>query len=238
MTKTTSLNNTKTMSAKIISFATQKGGVGKSTLLMLTAASIHNRTDKSVLVIDSDPQKSIKEIFKQERKERKIDKKPYDVIWFEWHQPRAEINFQKAIALAEKKYDIILIDVPGKMRGNEIYYSILTSDILIVPVVGSLLDANATYSFLESLPGIRAEKEEMGFPLEVYCVINKRDRTREYDLIEKIKQVPNIKFFYSPISNLVRYKRYISTYKDITDPSLKDDEFNKYFDEFITKCMS
>jgi len=58
------------MPAKIISFATQKGGSGKSTLLMLTAAALHNRTDKKVLVIDCDPQRLNGKRYLHQRKRR------------------------------------------------------------------------------------------------------------------------------------------------------------------------
>ena len=90
------------MCAKIISFASQKGGVGKSTVLMLTASALYRRTNKKVLVIDCDPQRSVKDIYNQDE-----DGDSFDVIAFNWKQPKPEVNFDKTIALAEKKYDVI-----------------------------------------------------------------------------------------------------------------------------------
>lgn len=217
--------------ARIISFATQKGGSGKSTLLMLTAAALHNRTDKKVLVIDADPQRSVKYIYAEEG-----SKDAYDVIGFNWRQSKAEVNFQKTIQLAERKYDVVLIDVPGKIEGKEVFFSILVSDVVIIPMVASALDIQSTIDFLKQIPEVRAEKERQGFPLEVYGVINKKDQTIEHLQLRQLAGIGGMKLFYSPISYLARYKRYLSTVHDITNPTDRNDEFNKYFDEFRTKC--
>ncbi len=216
--------------AKIISFATQKGGVGKSTLLMLTACAMHNRTDKKVLVIDCDPQKSVKEIYTQEN-----NPNSFDVITFDWKQPKPEVNFDKTIALAERKYDVIFLDIPGKIEGREVYFSILISDIVVVPIVASALDINATISFLASLPRIQELREKDGYKLDIFGVINKKDQTIEHSRLKELAGLGGLELFYSPLSNLVRYRRHISTVFDIVDPK-EDDEFNRYFEEFRTKC--
>jgi len=219
------------MPAKIISFATQKGGSGKSTLLMLTAAALKSRTDLKVLVIDCDPQKSVKDIFEKEGQQG-----GYDVISYNWSQPRPEVNFQKTLAIAERKYDVIFLDSPGKVEGKEVYFIVLVSDIVMVPVVASALDISATMKFLKTLPAVAEIKAKEGYDLKVFGVINKKDNTIEHHRIKDLNGLGGIQFFYSPISNLVRYKRGISTVNDITDPTIINDEFNRYFDEFRVKC--
>ncbi|MBT31484.1 MAG: hypothetical protein CMO01_17650 [Thalassobius sp.] len=219
------------MSAKIIAFATQKGGSGKSTLLMLTAAAIHNRTDKKVLVIDCDPQKSVKDIYKHENSNRS-----YDVISYNWSQPKPETNFQKTLAIAEKKYDLIFLDAPGKVEGKEVYFSILISDIVVVPVVASALDIKATINFLKTIPIVKEVKAKQGFDLKVYGVVNKKDNTVEHQRLTELNGIGGLELFSSSLSNLVRYKRGISTVFDITEPENTEDEFNHYFKEFLHKC--
>ncbi len=222
------------MITKVISFATQKGGSGKTTLLMLTAAAIHNRTDLKVLVVDADPQRSVKSIFIQESNE-----KSYDVYAYNWKQANPEVNFEKSLFLAKNKYNIILIDVPGRMEGAESYYSMLFSDVVIVPVVASQLDLMATRKFLEkAVPVIQEAKAQKNMaPLKVYGVINKKDQTIEYQNLKQLRGIGGLEFFYSPISNLARYKRSISTVRDIADPRDSTDEFNMFFDEFMSKCV-
>jgi len=217
--------------ATIISFATQKGGSGKTTLLMLTAAALHNRTHKKILVVDSDPQRSVKDISKAEEN---AGSKGYDVFAFNWYQPNPEVNFEKVLKIAQDKYDVILMDVPGNLRGKELYYSILFSDMVIVPVVASTLDINATIGFLEKLPEM---KEKQGGTLEVFGVINKKDGTIEHKNLYKLAGIGGLQMFYSPLSNLARYKRGVSTIYDIANPHDREDEFNHYFDEFRAKCF-
>ena len=207
----------------------QKGGAGKTTLLMLTAAALHTRTNKKILVIDSDPQLSVKAIFKQEN-----NPKSYDVFAFNWNQPKPEVNFEKVLTIAQGKYDVILMDLPGNVKTEEFYYSILFSDILIVPIVASMLDMNATEGFLEMIPEFQAKRPER--PLEVFGVINKKDQTIEQKYLHNLAGRGGMKIFYSTLSNLVRYRRFVSTFQDITDKNIKDDEFNMYFDEFCTHC--
>ena len=219
------------MNAKIVAFATQKGGSGKSTLLMLTAAAIHNRTDKKILVIDCDPQKSVKDIYKHEDA-----KGAYDVIAYNWSQPKPETNFQKTLAIAEKKYDLIFLDAPGKVEGKEVYFSILISDIVIVPVVASALDIKATINFLKTIPIVREVKAKQGFNLKVFGVVNKKDNTVEHQRLEEMNGIGGLKLFDASLSNLVRYKRGISTIYDITEPQNTQDEFNIYYNEFMDKC--
>lgn len=217
--------------ATIIAFATQKGGSGKTTLLMLTAVALHNRTNKKVLVVDSDPQRSVKDISKAEEDE---GVKGYDVFAFNWYQPNPEVNFEKVLKIAQEKYDVILMDVPGNLRSKELYYSIMFSDFVIVPVVASTLDINATITFLERLPEM---KEKQGGTLEVFGVINKKDGTIEHKNLHRLAGIGGLQMFYSPLSSLARYKRGISTIYDITNPLDPEDEFNQYFDEFRAKCF-
>ncbi len=216
---------------KIISFATQKGGAGKTTLLMLTAAAIHKRTNKKILVVDSDPQQSVKTIYKKEQ-EKGLNS--YDVFAFNWNQPTPEINFEKTLTLAKKKYDIILMDVPGNLKSVELYHSLVNSDIVIVPIVASILDINATITFLSYLEDIAKEYNKTW---EIYGVINKRDKSVEHSLLHKLAGKATMQLFYSSISNLVRYRRLVSTANDIVEEKVKDDEFNQYFDEFRKNCF-
>ncbi len=216
---------------KIISFATQKGGAGKTTLLMLTAAAIHRRTDKKVLVIDSDPQQSVKTIYK---KEQESGLNCYDVFAFNWSQANPEINLEKTLTLAKRKYDVILMDVPGNLKSTELYHSLVFSDIVIVPVVASILDINATITFLDYLEEI---KQTHNKKWEIYGVINKKDKTVEHALLKKLAEKAGLHLFYSSISHLVRYRRMVSTSIDIVDSKQIDDEFNQYFDEFRKNCF-
>jgi chromosome partitioning protein len=56
-------------------------------------------------------------------------------------------------------------------------------------------------------------------------------------LLHKLAGKAGMQLFYSSISNLVRYRRLVSTANDIVEVTTKDDEFNQYFDEFRKNCF-
>ena len=219
---------------KIIAFASQKGGVGKTTLLMLTASACHNRLKKKVLVIDCDQQASVKHIHRKEN-----TKKSYSVISFDWQKRGSQANFSRTIALAKAKHDLIFLDLPSKAQHNsEIYNALVISDIIIVPVIASSLDVHSTINFLNTLPQIVDIRNKSGLETKIYGIVNKKDSSQEYKyrLLDRLEGVGKLKLFYSPISNVIDYRRRISTVKDFTNPK-NDSEFNSYFDEFTTKCL-
>ena len=217
--------------SKIISFATQKGGSGKSTLSVLTATAINNRTNNKVLVIDADPQQTISGLHNRE----KDNGKSYDMIFFNWRR-LDEKDYQKLLSESIQKYDIIIVDVPGTMGGEEIFYSILFSDIVCVPIVPRVFDISSTIDFLKTLPTIAEKRKKTGRTFKVFGIPNKMDNTKETNYIDKINGVGGVQLFGSGLSNKIRYGRNISTVNTITADNVKD-EFNHYFHEFITKIL-
>lgn len=225
------------MSATVISFMNRKGGVGKSTLLLLTASSLYKRTGKKVLVIDADLQTSILGLRQEELDMEPESKAYYEIIGFSWTKKNASdiplLRFHKLIQEIENKYDYVLVDTPGKMEGEEIPLIMTISDFIIVPIIASSFDIQSTIDFLEIIPPIREEKVKEGFDLKVLGVVNKKDRSLEHKHLEALRGIAGMELFDTHISNLVRYKRDKSTLYDLVDPMEKDDEYNKYFKELI-----
>lgn len=207
------------MGATIISLATQKGGSGKSTLTVLIATALHNRTGKRVLVIDADFQQTINDNRTQEGERRNS----FEIVSFDYEK----YDFTKFITGVFDRYDYILIDTPGRLQGKDLGIYISISDFVIVPIVASLYDINSTIKFLQAIEPVR---NKSGF--KVLGVINKKDRTLEHDIIKNLQGVSGLKILNSSISNLARYKR-LSTHDTIVTANKKDDEFNLFFNELL-----
>lgn len=231
-------NNINNMSAKIISFMNRKGGVGKSTLCGLVAASLHLRKKCKLLLIDADEQLSIYEERLDELEEGAGSS--YDIIPFKWEKQDKKDNpvqrFCNLIAEKENSYDVILIDTQGRLEGEAVPSIITVSDIIIVPIVASKKAIKSTVAFLESIPPIAEKKRQEGYDLKLFGVVNLNNGSLEYNEVYQLEGLCGLQLFKNDISDLVRYKRTASTLNDLVTPKKQKDEYNVFFKEFTYKC--
>ena len=125
---------------KIISFANQKGGSGKTTLSANLAVLWANSNYK-VAVIDADAQNSLTYWLESRKKYYGAEPTGIDVHPFD---SRNLINDVKKI---KKNYDFIIIDSPPSITFETIQI-VKASDYIYVPVQPSPLDLMATIPFL------------------------------------------------------------------------------------------
>lgn len=123
---------------RIITFAQQKGGAGKTTLaLNLACAAVEDGL--SVAVLDADPQGSLGQWFMQRR---------------ERGDPRLTFATASAWGVSyeceklAKDHDLVVIDTPPKVDAD-LRPALRASDLVIVPVATSHLDLWATESVLD-----------------------------------------------------------------------------------------
>lgn len=137
----------------IVTFANQKGGVGK-TSLCVTFANYLVMKGVRVVVIDCDFQHSI-------LKCRKADLKHYgeELISYEvWsHEPNSS---EAMITLIEKLHndpgiDVVLMDSPGSLKADGLVPMFVNSDIIAVPFHYDLVTVPSTASFLMFLDRLR-----------------------------------------------------------------------------------
>lgn len=142
----------------IITFATQKGGVGKTTLAIAFANYLTLMKKKNVKVFDYDFQKS----FYQKWKEDSVLQVPelYEVeIVGDEQQNSPNLQFQD-IADMKQSDTYYIFDLAGTL--DERYLDILTySDYIIIPFEYSDVSAQSTMVFINLLGMIESESNRV-----------------------------------------------------------------------------
>lgn len=117
---------------KIISFAQQKGGAGKTTIAAHLGIILRQK-GYSVALIDIDPQEILTKWFSQ----RKADKKLYHTATTIWKLQ------DELIKLKEHSFDVIIIDTPPH-NPMDAHTAIKSADMVLIPVQPSPLDIWST----------------------------------------------------------------------------------------------
>ena len=141
-----------------------KGGCGKSTLATNIAAYFANQ-GASVALADFDPQRSSLDW---------LDRRPED---------RARIagvaGFEDGLRRAPRSADFIVIDAPARTHAKELTDLVRHAETIVVPVLPSTIDMQATTTFLEELRKIgKIERKQARFGLVANRV---RDNTLIFD---------------------------------------------------------
>lgn len=139
----------------IITFATQKGGTGKTTLAIAFANYISAISDRKINVFDFDYQRS----FYQKWKEDELLDIPklYDVECVNEEQPFSD--FEALINLKDST-DINLFDLAGTLDAK---YSdlLIYSDFVVIPFEYSDVSAKSTLVFVNMLGLLESEAERI-----------------------------------------------------------------------------
>lgn len=146
-----------------ISFANQKGGIGKSTLTILAASWLRYVRGLNVLVVDCDfPQNSIVELREREKKAvmkndayklmlqrqfERLQKKAYPVI--RSTPENAENDVQVFLTSESEPYDVVLYDLPGTMGTKGVIYTISLLNYLFIPMRADRLVMQSTLNFAQ-----------------------------------------------------------------------------------------
>lgn len=125
---------------KIIAFANQKGGSGKTTVSVNLAVLWANSNYK-VAVIDADAQQSL--TYWLEARKKYYGDEPTGIDHYSFDAR----NLSEDLKAIKKKYDFIIIDSPPSITFETVQI-IKSSDVIYVPVQPSPLDLMATIPFL------------------------------------------------------------------------------------------
>ena len=137
----------------IITFANQKGGVGKTTLCTLFANYLVAHR-KKVLVIDCDVQQTISFRRKADLQKYKDVTIPYNIQPFDIANAK---NVQNLMTNLRKMQGIILIDAPGNLTQQGLIPIFANSDYIICPFQYEVTSINATATFISFIYKIRTQ---------------------------------------------------------------------------------
>lgn len=206
-----------------ISFANQKGGIGKSTLTVLAASWLRYVRGLNVLVVDCDfPQNSIIELREREKKTimqsdayklmiqrqfERLQKKAYPVI--RSTPENAENDVRVFLASEPEPYDVVLYDLPGTMGTKGVIYTISLLDYLFIPMRADRLVMQSTLNFAQTVYDKFVENPATNIQ-EVFLFWNmedRRERTNIYTLYERILATLDMKVYTSRIQMRSKFSR-------------------------------
>ncbi len=184
---------------KVISICNSKGGVGKSVVTMMVATAIAEQKNKKVLILDCDSQASVLAMYEQE-----VEYYPDDtpLIEVEALSPRRVNTFLKRFG---GDYDVIFIDIPrmtDKKADNPTVMLLYNCDGILVPVIGSGVDAIATQEFLEIIEECKTYKAEMEENFVCHGFINRRNLRKSNEETETELRQAGLKMFSTSLSDL------------------------------------
>jgi cellulose biosynthesis protein BcsQ len=206
-----------------VSFATQKGGAGKSSFTVLMASIAHYALKYNVAIIDCDyPQLSIANMRKRELENIPKNEalKKLAVARFSEHNKSSYIvesaTTDAAIGVAEKiassgqgKLDYIFFDLPGTVNQPGILNLIQQMDYIFAPVSADRTVMESSLSFLLMLQQLSSEVKSYAF----WNMVDGREKTNLYNAYNKLLAEYEIPVLKTTIPYLLRF------HKDAADHS-------------------
>ena len=208
-----------------ISFATQKGGIGKTTLTVLTASYLHYVKGYNVAVIDCDaPQNSIADLREREVKViaestyfkalacdhfRQVKKKAYPVIAS--NAADALDDADKMLREETVKPDLVF-DLPGTLKSEGVVKTLSQMDYIFTPISADRLVVESSLQFAalfyENLITTGVAKTK-GLHL-FWTMVDGREKSELYDLYRHIIEGMNIPVLKTRLPDSKRFRRDLS----------------------------
>ena len=170
----------------IISFANQKGGVGKSTHCALFAQYLSEK-EKIVHVIDMDNQRSLhnkrrsdNSLSEKRENEENLYDNPlnYSVLAV---SPDDILSFLKKNA-ESKKDAIFIIDTPGNIENENVLRTLYKSDFIIIPFSYTELKLDSTAVFIQVMKRFKV-------PAKLIFMPNDIDRRIKLEAAEQVNKI-------------------------------------------------
>lgn len=206
-----------------ISFATQKGGVGKSTMTTLLASVLHYRLGYNVVVMDCDfPQHSLTKMRERDKKTiiqndyhkkaalkqfQEIAKKAYPII-----KCKAETALDMASEYVKQSAvepDMIFFDLPGTANTKGVLTTLKKMDFIFSPITADRLVVESTLGFTKAFLGL-PQTQDSNIEQELWLFWNQvdgREKTGLYEAYQKAIEELNLSIMETRIMDSKRFRK-------------------------------
>jgi chromosome partitioning protein len=219
------------MSAKIISVANRKGGVGKTTMTIILATALAIDKKKKVLLLDCDNQRSAFDYFSIQ-KQVYGEEAPYEIRTLHPKYIFDELRYNS------EKFDVIFIDIPrmtDDSKDGSVIQVLTCCDTILIPVVAGNLEALSTRDFIKTLKGIESFKKERDIPFQYVGFLNKKNRRKENAEAVEFMAAEGVKMLKNPLGDIKLFTT-PSVYESILDSKEGKTRFEPFFKEFLKTC--
>lgn len=205
-----------------MAYATQKGGVGKTTFTVLTASYLHYEKGLNVLVVDCDyPQHSIFQMREREvetvskdgqlkalayEQFTRLDKKAYPVL---------KASADSAMGIVEEFLnqtsqivDLVLFDIPGTVNTSGMYKLLLELDVFFIPISADRVVLESSLNFAKAISEMIKESPQKQLHL-FWNLIDQREKTALYTIYSKGIANLGLSLLQTRIPDTKRYRKEI-----------------------------
>lgn len=241
-----------------IAFASQKGGVGKSTFTAIVASVLHFRMGYNVAVFDCDyPQYSLmqmrerdlqsnmhNEIFKKlaYRQFSTINKKAYPIM-----QCRADEALSEAERFIESSsitIDIIFFDLPGTVNTSGLLNTLAGIQHIFSPITADRLVMESTLRFTDVMANVLMKKGSTSIEtIQLFWnQVDRREKSPLYESYEKVITDLGLHLMDSRITDSKRFRKeseavaktiFRSTLLPPDEKLMKSCHLDLFIDEFL-----
>jgi cellulose biosynthesis protein BcsQ len=213
-----------------VAFSTQKGGMGKTAVTVLTASYLHYVKGYRVAVLDCDfPQHSIV-------KERKRDeglvigndyfkRMAYDMFRtgglkaYHVKGSTAETAIEDAQALienSEKEFDVIFFDLPGTLNSKGVVKTLAAMDYIFTPVSADrfVLESTLQYALMLNENIISVNKGRIKGLYLFWNMVDGREKTPLYEAYENAVGELGLQIMETGLPNSIRFRKEMSEDKN------------------------
>jgi len=190
-------------------FGNQKGGVGKSTLTVLSGNYLSLAKNLPVTVIDMDYQQSISQKF--DKAKVLENEEPYDVV------PATLETFPVLNpVLTKNKNEVALIDLPGKLDDDGLIPVFKSADLVICPFTYDEFTFESTVLFTVVLKKVNPKVDVVFIPNRIKANVKFEIMTEVNEQLSKFGKITGIIPDRVDFQRITTYQTPLSLYPVIT----------------------